>query len=184
MVPIYLIHPIAVHFPIVLFILVFVFDAIIIARGGDLAARATLPTTAFWLTWAAALSALVAAIFGSYAFAHAEHAGFPTEHIAEHAGFGNVTVAIFVVLVILLSFLRWRKISLTGMRGGIFTSAVLIGVVSIGLTAYHGGHLVYELGINVRGVTPEMAKDLAAQHGQHHHDHHDAEHDHSSETGY
>ncbi len=182
MVPIYLIHPAVVHFPIVLFILVLVFDGIIIARGGDLTARVSLPTTAFWLTWAGVIASVVAAVFGDIAMDHAAKAGLPTEHIEEHAGFAMITQVIFFVLAIGLSVLRWKNISLAGIRGGLFTAGVLVGVVFVTLTAYHGGHLVYEMGINVRGVSPMMATDLAAQHEMGH-EHGDGEHhDHHAEA--
>lgn len=182
MLPIYLVHPIAVHFPIVLFVLVLVFDVIIVARGGDLTARAGLPATAFWLTWAGLLTALVAAAFGDIAMEHAAQAGLPTEHIEEHEGFAHITILIFAMLAILLSVLRWKNVSMAGIRGALFTIAVLAGVVSVGFTAAHGGHLVYEMGINVRGVTPTMAADLAAQHEAHdaHEHHHDDAQEHAA----
>ncbi len=176
MVPIYLIHPIVVHFPIVLFILVLVFDAIILVRGGDLAARTTLATTAFWLTWAGVVAATAAAGFGVIAMNHAATAGFPTDHIYEHAGYARITQIIFIALAIALSLLRWRKIATTGIRAGLVTLVVLVGVIYVGLTAYHGGHLVYEMGVNVQGVTPAMAHDLARQHEHEHGDDHDHEH--------
>ena len=154
MIPIYQVHPALVHFPIVLFIVVFVLDVIIVARRGNLSESATLQTTALWLMWAGVVSAIVAAVFGGIAAGYAMESGFSGEHIGEHQGLAQITLLIFLVLAIVRSVCRWKNIALAGTRGWIFAALMLVGVGFIVETAYHGGHLVYEMGVNVKGVTP------------------------------
>jgi len=154
MIPIHQIHPMIVHFPIVLFIVVLILDGLIVARGGSLTERTTLPTTAFWLMGAGLVSAVAAAIFGGIAAGRAMDAGFPLEPIGAHQGYAQITVLVFLALAIVRGVCRWRNVALSGGRGWIFTLAMLIGVGLMGLTAYYGGHLVYGLGVNVDVVTP------------------------------
>ena len=155
MIPIYQIHPMIVHFPIVLFVLVFLLSVSVVARGGNLAERATLPTTTLTLLWLGVLLAMTAAVFGGIAAGHASSVGFSDEPIGVHAGYARMTVLTFIVLAIALSVFRWRNISMAGARGWIFTLFVLAGVGLIVTTAYFGGHLVYDLGVNVNGVHPQ-----------------------------
>ncbi len=159
MIPIYQVHPAIVHFPIVLFILVLLFSLIVVARGGSLTDRTGLANTAFWLTWLGWVSGAAAAIFGGIAAGHAGQAGFPTDHIGEHAGLARITMATFTVLVIALSLLRWRNVAMAGARGWIYTLLVLVGVYFLGNTAYHGGHLVFGMGVNVDVVNPKVSSE-------------------------
>lgn len=161
MIPIYQVHPAVVHFPIVLLVLVLVLNVVIVARGGSLTERTTLPTTAFWFTWLCWLSGAAAAIFGGIAAGHATQAGFPADPIQEHAGLARLTMGTLTVLAIVLSLLRWRNVAMSGIRGWIFTLLVLVNVAFIVETAAHGGHLVYGLGINVDPVKPHLEPDSA-----------------------
>ena len=155
MIPTYQIHPMIVHFPIVLFVLVFLLSVTVAIRGGNLADRTILPTTTLTLLWAGVVLGIVAMIFGGVAAGHASTMGFPNEPIGVHAGYAQRTVLTFLVLAIALSVFRWRNIAVAGTRGWIFTLLLLAGVGLVITTAYFGGHLVYDLGVNINGVHPQ-----------------------------
>lgn len=148
----YLIHPMLVHFPIVLFLSVPLIDAFILIRGGDLSARSCLPDVALAVLVAGVTAGLAAIMFGYIAADHAAALGFPTAPVEQHEGFATTTVSVFAVLAAIRAHTRWRGISLAGMRGWLFVAATAIGAVLVITTAYFGGHLVYDLGVNVAAV--------------------------------
>lgn len=150
----YLIHPMIVHFPIVLFLTVPVFDAFILLRGGDLAAKEKLANVGLAIMIAGVTAGLVAIMFGYIAADHAAALGFPTAPVEEHEGFATTTVSVFAVLSVIRLHFRTRGISLAGTRGWLFVGATAIGALLVIATAYFGGHLVYDLGVNVAPVKP------------------------------
>jgi uncharacterized membrane protein len=152
--PIYHIHPMIVHFPIVLFFLATIIDIYIVGRGGDIAARQTLANLSLILLWSGVALAMVAIRFGIAAAEHAQETGFSMEPIGRHAAFADTTVLAFLVLAIVQTVLRWRRIGLGGGRGWIFSILMLAGAAGVVATAYFGGHLVYDIGVNVNGLKP------------------------------
>jgi len=148
------IHPMLVHFPIVLFITAVVLDAYIISRGSDLGRRDCLVMTAFGALAIGLVFALGAAFFGDIALDKAVDAGFSADPLEEHELLATLTIGIFFVLALVQGFVLWRRRSLTGGRGWLFALAGLAGLGLLISTAYHGGNLVYELGVNVTGVKP------------------------------
>ena len=149
MIPITEIHPMLVHFPIVLWISSEAISAIVLSRGGTLSTRRTWPTVAFYSLVAGTTFAGLAAIFGDIALDHAVAAGFPSGPLEVHE-----TVAIATLIIFALhAALRWlairRGYSLSGIRGWLAEIPGLIGIVGLFTTAYLGGELVYHLGVNV-----------------------------------
>jgi len=148
------IHPMLVHFPIVLFITAMVLDGYILSRSGDLGRRDCLVMTGFGALAVGLVFALGAAFFGDIALDKAVDIGFPADPLEEHELLATLTIGVFAVLALVQGFVLWRRQSLTGTRGWLFA---LVGLAGLGLlisTAYHGGNLVYELGVNVAGVKP------------------------------
>lgn len=154
MFPVYLIHPMIVHFPIVLLLSVPVIDAYALLRGGDLAARRCVPNVALTALLLGVAAAVVAIVFGEIAADHAAAVGFPTAPIDQHEGFATTTTAIFAVIAGLRLIARWRNFSLAAGRGWIFVAITAIAAALIIVTAYFGGHLVYDLGVNIAKVKP------------------------------
>jgi uncharacterized membrane protein len=154
MFPVYLIHPMIVHFPIVLLLLVPVVDFFALARGGDLAARSCVPNVALITLLLGILAGLVAITFGEIAADHAVSIGFSDAPIDRHEGFAITTISLFAVLAAVRLIARWKKISLAGSRGWALFAVTLVGAALIIVTAYFGGHLVYDLGVNVEVVKP------------------------------
>jgi uncharacterized membrane protein len=150
------IHPMLVHFPIVLFLVAIAVQLLTLARGGDLSERACLSSIGLVALILAALAALAAAVFGDIALDHAVELGFPKDPLETHQELGLTTTWLFVALAAVQGFAWWRKISMKAARGWTFA---LVGVVSCGLlllTAYHGGNLVYKIGVNVDSVKPTV----------------------------
>ena len=148
------IHPMLVHFPIVLFLLGAGLELIVLLRGQDLAAHECLPNVAVATIVLAAIAAAVTAMFGDMALDRAVALGFPHGPLERHGGFGYTTMWFFIVYggVYLLAW--WRRFPLAGARGWVWFVLSLVGVVLVLVTAYYGGDLVYRIGVNVAPVRP------------------------------
>ncbi len=149
------IHPMLVHFPIVLFLVAVAAQFYIVGvEKGDLAGPDCVAKVALTALLIGTIAAAAAAIFGDIALEHAEKLGFPEAELDEHEELGFATLWFFMALTAVHIGARWRNISLSGGRGW---ALALIGLGGIGLmvaAASHGGELVYELGVNVDAVTP------------------------------
>ncbi len=148
------IHPMLVHFPIVLLMLGVVLDFAVLFRRGDLSGRQCLPLTAMSALYLGTLAAVVAAIFGDIALDQAIFLGFPSAPLETHQLFGLLTVGIFALLSLLRLLTRWRHYALAGGRGWLVALLELAGVLVLLVTAYYGGNLVYQIGVNVVSVKP------------------------------
>jgi uncharacterized membrane protein len=148
------IHPMLVHFPIVLFLLAVGLLFFVLARGGDLTAQQCLSEAALVTLLLGALSAVVAAIFGDMALDKALGLGFPKSALEEHEDLGFSTMWFFIALSAIYIFAWWRRFSLRRGRGWVMFLAGLAGIALLLVTAYQGGDLVYRLGVNVLPVKP------------------------------
>lgn len=143
------IHPMIVHFPIVLALLTLAFDLWWVVRGqGAASPLITLRTGTVVLTLGAA-AAVVAYIFGDMAYDIAIAKGVPEATLETHEGWGTTTMVVFVVAALVRLFLWWRQSD--SKTAGIAVAIALSAAVSVMVvtTAYFGGHLVYDLGISV-----------------------------------
>lgn len=154
MIPLEHIHPMIVHFPIVLMFLVAGLDLLIVVRGGSLSDSSTLARLATGLLVLAGVSAVAAFLFGDMAYDIATSAGVSEASLETHEGLGTTTMAVFVALALVRLAARWRGIGLAGGKGWVVTMASIAGVVLVVLTAYFGGQLVYQLGVNVAQLKP------------------------------
>jgi len=149
MIPITEIHPMLVHFPIVLWMSAEAIAVVVLVQGGDLSARQHWSLTAFYALLAGSVFAGLAAFFGDIALDHAAAAGFQVAPMEIHETFAIITLSIFALHSILRLLAIWRKYALTGIRGWMAEIPGLIGIVLLIITAYLGGNLVYDLGVNV-----------------------------------
>lgn len=148
------VHPMIVHFPIVLFTALLLLDVFILAGGGNLTGRETLPRVALATLLLGMLAAALAAVFGDMALDIAVDKGFSEDAIEGHEEMAMLTLYVFGAALALRLLLYWRKIDLAGARG---LAVALIGLVGVGfmaVTAYRGGELVYHLGVNVAAIQP------------------------------
>jgi len=152
MIPITEIHPMLVHFPIVLWLSAEAIAVVVLMRGGDLSARGQWPITARYSLLAGTALAALAAFFGDIALDHAVAAGFPAGPLEIHETVAIITLSIFALHSGLRFLAVWRHYPLAGLRGWLAELPGLIGIVGLLATAYLGGELVYKLGVNVAAV--------------------------------
>jgi uncharacterized membrane protein len=149
MIPVTEVHPMLVHFPIVLWISAEIIAVWVLLRDGDLSSRQPWPTVAFYSLLAGTAFAVLAAFFGDIALDHALAAGFPPEPLEFHETVAIITIVIFGLHAALRLFAIYRGYPLSGRRGWLAEIPGLVGVVGLLTTAYLGGELVYHLGVNV-----------------------------------
>jgi uncharacterized membrane protein len=148
------IHPMLVHFPIVLYLVAVGLQLLALFRRGDLNADTCLSNSAFAALLLAAAAAAVAAFFGDIALDHAVALGFPAAPMETHANLGIATMTLMLLLAGVHLLARWFHWPLANGRGWGLWSISVAGVALLLLTAYHGGDLVYHIGVNVNAVTP------------------------------
>ena len=154
MIPVELIHPMLVHFPLALFPAAIALDLWILGRGGDLAARQPLPQTALVIYVAATLLAFGAILFGGIAFDAALARGFPEAAIEAHEDVAKWAFFVFAGVTAIRLFVYFRRMPLTRVRGGAIALVSVAGYALMLLAAYRGGELVYALGVNVAHAMP------------------------------
>jgi uncharacterized membrane protein len=154
MMSIALIHPMLVHFPIVLLITAVVMDIILLLIKKDLTDRQCLPLVALSALLLGTLSAGLAAIFGDMALDRAISLGFPSGPLETHETLALITIAVFSLHCLLRLLALWRRYPLRGFSGWISALPGIVGLVLLITTAYYGGELVYHFGVNVAAVTP------------------------------
>lgn len=148
------IHPMLVHFPIVLFLGAIVIDFIVLVKSGDLASKECLPTVGLSVLLLAALAGVAAATFGDIALDKAVELGFDKAPLEQHEELGLTTLWILIGLAVWQVFARWRGKRLTASTGWVFLAISLAGAGVLLTAAYFGGELVYIIGVNVAPVHP------------------------------
>ncbi len=154
MISIALIHPMLVHFPIVLLIAAGAMDLIVLLIKKDLTSRQCLSMIALSALLLGTLSAGIAAIFGDIALDKAISLGFPSGPLETHETLALITIAAFSFHCLLRLLALWRRYPLRGIIGWISVLPGMVGVVLLIFTAYYGGELVYHFGVNVASVLP------------------------------
>jgi uncharacterized membrane protein len=154
MISIALVHPMLVHFPIVLLITACSLDIIVLLIKKDLANRQCLPLVALSALLLGTLSAGIAAIFGDIALDKAISLGFPRGPLETHETLALITIAVFSVHCLLRLLALWRRIPLRGRIGWVSALPGMVGVFLLIFTAYYGGELVYHYGVNVATALP------------------------------
>jgi uncharacterized membrane protein len=144
------VHPMLVHFPIVFFLTLAVVDTIATLRGRSVTGRTGLGHASTGLAVLAALFAVASFLFGDMALELAESNGFASDVAELHEHLGMASAAAFTVWAIVRLVAWWRNASWRG--GGAFGLVLveLAGAVLVVTTAYYGGQLVYDLGVNVK----------------------------------
>jgi uncharacterized membrane protein len=147
-VPIQHIHPILVHFPIVLIYTLVAIDLVALAGGSAVTGKSGAGTISTFVALAAGVFAIGTWFFGGLALDHAEAAGFSSDIAEIHESLGGITAFAFLIwgLVRLALWIRNREF-----RAVTITIPLIEigGAVLVTATAYYGGLLVYELGVNV-----------------------------------
>ena len=143
------IHPMVVHFPIVLLLGLAAFDTIGLASGGRFDGRSCIANLSAGLAVLAGLSAGVAYVFGDIAFDSAIAKGIVESRLELHETLGTVTAAVLVLWGLARAVLWWRGRTMgTGLRRAIVALEIAFSILVV-TTAFYGGQLVYEFGVNV-----------------------------------
>ncbi len=149
MIPLEQFHPIVIHFPIVFFLSLAVLDTYSMVRNIPIGGRGGVANLSAGLAVLAGLAAWVAYSFGDAALTIAVDRGAPAARLATHQFLGTTTAAVLVLWGLARAILWWRRVPITKGRAWV----VVLGEIAIALliitTAYYGGQLVYEFGINV-----------------------------------
>lgn len=140
-------HPAIVHFPIA-----FGTAAVAFCTVGVLFKKQTYATqcliTGRWMLWGAALFALIAAVFGWFAFNSVTHDEVSHAAMKVHR---NWALGALIALLALTAWDRWR-----GRSGRMPSFGFLVLLVAAWLlvmsTAWHGAELVYRHGLGVMAL--------------------------------
>ncbi len=156
--PIEQIHPMLVHFPIVLAICALAVDLTWIVFMRRRPIVAPLFEAASILLIAAGIAAIVTAIFGDRAFDIALRRGFTDAQLVTHQTMGIATAVLLPILAAARAWIWHRKLQRWSAGAAAALATSLIAVAMVVTTAYFGGRLVYDLGVNINpAVLPDLA---------------------------
>jgi len=152
MLPVQLIHPVIVHFPIVFMITLAAFDLVATLRGAAVTGKTASGNASAGLALLAGLSAITAFHFGGVALDFAEAGGFHNEIAEIHESLGEFTAAAFAIWAAVRALLWLRDFRPAGLLAMAIPVIEIAGAALVIATAYFGGQLVYDLGVNVGGL--------------------------------
>lgn len=152
MIPVQHIHPMLVHFPIVLILLLAAFDSISVLQGKNIIGRTTAGNISLALALLTAVSAIATFAFGGMALNVAESGGFHSDVAEIHESLGTAVAIAASVYGVLRLALWWRNPRLPAAANFIFPLTAIAGSALVAVTASYGGQLVYELGVNVAKI--------------------------------
>jgi uncharacterized membrane protein len=149
MLPVQHIHPILVHFPIVFMITLAAFDLIATFRGALITGKTASGNASAGLAVLAGLAAIAAFYFGGLALDFAEAGGFHSDIAEIHEGLGEFTAIAFAIWAAVRGLLWYRDIRFSGPLAISVPAIEIAGAAMVIATAYFGGQLVFDLGVNV-----------------------------------
>lgn len=149
MIPIQHIHPMLVHFPIVFIFVLAAFDLFATLRGHKVTGRTIAGNISTAVAVSAAVFAVLAMVFGDMALGVAEAGGFSSDIAEIHEGLGSTVAIALVVWALIRLVLWWRDTRLSGVTAAAMPVVAIAGAGLVVATAYYGGQLVFDLGVNV-----------------------------------
>ncbi len=152
MIPVQHIHPMLVHFPIVLILLLTAFDVFATLRGRSVTRRTVAGNISTSFAVLTGLFAIATYIFGGMALTIAESGGFHSDVAEIHESLGEMVAILTGVYALLRSGLWIKDVRIDGIASYVFPVAGLAGSALVAVTAFYGGQLVYDLGVNVAKV--------------------------------
>lgn len=142
------IHPVLVHFPIVLIYTLVIIDIAALAGSNSITMRSGVGTISTFVAVAAGLFAIATWLFGGIALDHAEAAGFSNDIAEIHESLGTISAFILLSWSI-IRFALWVRNRELGTLALAIPAIEIAGAALVTVTGYYGGKLVYELGVNV-----------------------------------
>lgn len=143
------VHPMLVHFPLVLWLIGTLLMVPFTFSGADPSPRGFLTTAIFWSLLGGTLFGLAAAGFGDLALDVAKERGFPEAALEEHEETALSALWIFVAATLLYGWYFVRRMPAPRWAS---TAVLLLSLAGLGTALYAaflGGNLVYGLGVNV-----------------------------------
>lgn len=156
-------HPIFVHFTVGLLTMSFLlYIGANFLKNKDTQGNAR--TAALWMLWSGAVMTLFTVGFGFYAFNTVAHDD-PSHLVMKlHRNLALGTATLFILLAG-WSFMKVRK---KETLPGIFGIGLAIGVMLLGVTAWHGGELVYRHGLGVMSLPESEGEGHSHEEGEGH----------------
>ncbi len=142
------IHPMLVHFPLALLPVALAAQMLAMYKGENLFSRHCLASSAVSLIFLAALSAIIAAVFGDMALDQAVAAGVPADLLETHEDLGQLSAILISTLSVFEIWFYFKQTTSISINWITLLAGMLVFAVVI-TTAWFGGHLVYDLGVNV-----------------------------------
>lgn len=140
-------HPVFVHFPIVLATAALTFTVIGALLSNKPYAALNL-TAGRWMLWGAVLFALIAVVFGWFAYNSVEHDEISHAAMTVHRNWALGTLAAWLAL---LAWDVWC--GRTGKKPTLgFLVSLIVAWLLVMTTAWHGGELVYRYGLGVMSL--------------------------------
>lgn len=149
MIPIDQFHPMIVHFPIVFLLSLAALDTIALTRHAHIDGRGCVANLSAGLAVLAGAAAAVAYFFGDIALDAAVSKGIAEARLETHETLGTTTAILLIIWGLVRAFLWWRKRPLSNGRAWVVALVEVALALLIITTAYYGGQLVYDLGVNV-----------------------------------
>lgn len=145
-----LIHPMVVHFPIVLGLGLFAVDGIAALRKWPLSGRGAVANTSAIVAVAAGIFAVIAFVFGDQAYDIAlAAANAPKDALEIHQEIGSITAFALAGWAAARAFLWWRNVKLGAAAGYGIAGIEALLVAAVLVAAWYGGELVYHYGVAV-----------------------------------
>jgi len=142
------IHPMLVHFPLALVPVALGAQLLALSKGQGLFDRSCLSSSALVLIVLAAAGAIVAAIFGDIALDQAVASGVPPASLETHEDLGQSSAVLLSVLAVIEMWLYRRADARKVVNRGFWIAGLAVLTLLL-TTAWFGGQLVYESGVNV-----------------------------------
>ncbi len=150
MLPLEQLHPLVVHFPIVFTLSLFVLDLYARLKNIPLDGRGAVANLSAGVALLAAIGATIAATLGDAALDIASAGGVAESITETHETLGSITASVIAAWGLVRAFVWYRKTALgNSMQWGIVLVELVIAVMIV-VTAYYGGQLVYEFGVNIK----------------------------------
>lgn len=149
MIPLQQIHPLVVHFPIVFFLSLAGLDLFARLKSIPIDGRGAISNLSAGLAVLAGIAAVAAFFFGDMALDIAKASGVPDATTETHELLGTATAILLALWGAIRALIWYRNTPLDKTKiSGIVVLELSLAVLII-TTAYFGGQLVYDFGVNV-----------------------------------
>lgn len=146
----HIIHPIIVHFPIVLVIALVVTDHVALFTGTNFVGRSCLANLSVLLALLLGAFTFIAFISGGMSFAAAQQTGVSEVVMGVHRDMGRIFTTLAVFWAFMRGGLWWWRIEPNHLWRILIVAFELGLIVMVVLTAFYGMDLVYGYGIAVK----------------------------------